>query len=739
MPSLKHILTCCFIWVFPIIVFSQRPDKHADAWLFGEKAGISFKSGVAQNIATNAMDTKRATATYADENGDLLLYSNGQKVWNKNGQVIQGADNLIDDDDPFYSGLIVPIPENPDQFYVFSIEKSSSSITELPIYYTKIDLSLNGGNGGVAESRMALWSGTSFGITSVKHCNNKDYWIIIHKGLGNQFLTFSITKDGITNASNPITSVVGTSFSGSSNTLAQEIIASQDGSKVLISRPGGPQFGFFELFGFDNSTGEITESLRTVPGLGQIGGIAFSPDAKYFYISRLRESKLSGSDLLNKYSLLQFSTSSNASDQIFEQTYVGTPDPSNSGSYIFEPGRFGKLRLGPDGKIYLAHRDANFLSVIHKPDELLDASNFEYQGLTLDQKSSSDLPNTVAADYPEAKATLIFQEDSLECNPSLYVKLEGVSETRSTFQWLQDGIEIPDATKKIYLTTGPGEYEVRVKDACDAEIFSNKKQLISGANLSPPDTEPLQQYCQGESIQPLSVFGNEIKWYRDSSGTDLLQEGGILIPKIDSNATGTYSFFVTQMDGSCESPPAEMQIIVLDASPLNLGDSILKECLNNRQIGLNLLSDTSEEIEWLFEGNVISNEANITVNQYGSYIVQKVEAFCPSADTVLIEDGCIKFYFPNAFTPNGDGDNDTFMLFGTGSFQFDFEIKDRRGTVMYIVKEQTFNDEPILLWDGNYGGKSAPVGVYSFYFQARVKEEGTFISQSRDGSISLLR
>jgi len=129
------------------------------------------------------------------------------------------------------------------------------------------------------------------------------------------------------------------------------------------------------------------------------------------------------------------------------------------------------------------------------------------------------------------------------------------------------------------LTTGPGECQVRIQNACDAEVFSNKKQLISGTNLSPPDLEPLQQYCQGDRIQPLSVSGNGIRWYADSLGMGLLQEGNKLRPKIDSEIIGIHRFFVSQMDGTCESLPVEMKIEVLDASPLNLGNSIRKECL----------------------------------------------------------------------------------------------------------------------------------------------------------------
>jgi len=81
-------------------------------------------------------------------------------------------------------------------------------------------------------------------------------------------------------------------------------VASDDGSKITISRPGEPQVGFFELFNVDNSTGKVTKSLKPVSDLGQISGIAFSANGNYLYISRLKQSL----DLKNTYAIHQYNT-----------------------------------------------------------------------------------------------------------------------------------------------------------------------------------------------------------------------------------------------------------------------------------------------------------------------------------------------------------------------------------------------------------------------------------------------
>ena len=68
------------------------------------------------------------------------------------------------------------------------------------------------------------------------------------------------------------------------------------------------------------------------------------------------------------------------------------------------------------------------------------------------------------------------------------------------------------------------------------------------------------------------------------------------------------------------------------------------------------------------------------------------------------------FYIPNAFTPDGDGINDSFI--GQGMFVNEFEmlIFDRWGNLIYKTDDIT---KP---WDGkaNSGNESAQMDVYIY-------------------------
>jgi gliding motility-associated-like protein len=66
------------------------------------------------------------------------------------------------------------------------------------------------------------------------------------------------------------------------------------------------------------------------------------------------------------------------------------------------------------------------------------------------------------------------------------------------------------------------------------------------------------------------------------------------------------------------------------------------------------------------------------------------------------------FYFPNTFTPNGDGKNDHFRGEGVGIANYLLMIFDRWGNLLYQTNNQN------EAWDGNYNDLPASQGIYGF-------------------------
>jgi len=89
-----------------------------------------------------------------------------------------------------------------------------------------------------------------------------------------------------------------------------------------------------------------------------------------------------------------------------------------------------------------------------------------------------------------------------------------------------------------------------------------------------------------------------------------------------------------------------------------------------------------------------------------------------------------KVFVPNAFTPNGDGQNDKWLVSATGIVFIDLKIFNRWGEKVF--ETNNVNEG----WDGNYKGKNAYAGVYSYVLTA-VFLDGE--SRKYIGGVTLIR
>jgi gliding motility-associated-like protein len=89
---------------------------------------------------------------------------------------------------------------------------------------------------------------------------------------------------------------------------------------------------------------------------------------------------------------------------------------------------------------------------------------------------------------------------------------------------------------------------------------------------------------------------------------------------------------------------------------------------------------------------------------------------CTAQDSMLITvEFTPKVYVPNAFSPNNDGINDEFYLFGDGIAEVRLlRIFDRWGEMVYEKTNFPPND-PLYGWDGKFKGKPMNSDVFAYY------------------------
>jgi gliding motility-associated-like protein len=105
---------------------------------------------------------------------------------------------------------------------------------------------------------------------------------------------------------------------------------------------------------------------------------------------------------------------------------------------------------------------------------------------------------------------------------------------------------------------------------------------------------------------------------------------------------------------------------------------------------------------------------------------------CYATDSNTIELGKgPPVYIPNAFTPNGDGVNDYFSVYGTTLQSVGMTVFDRWGEKVFDSGTSQWAS-----WDGTYKGVLQPPGIYVYYVRL-VYLNGT--QEAKQGSLTLIR
>ena len=107
------------------------------------------------------------------------------------------------------------------------------------------------------------------------------------------------------------------------------------------------------------------------------------------------------------------------------------------------------------------------------------------------------------------------------------------------------------------------------------------------------------------------------------------------------------------------------------------------------------------------------------------HITYRVEAELDS----ITGDTLFAIYIPNAFTPNGDGINDSFSPQGQGFDAEDYELSifNRWGDVIFLTRDSNSG------WAGSYGGRIVPEGAYAYRIDVKNQLDGS--NHAYDGHV----
>jgi gliding motility-associated-like protein len=353
-----------FIFLLLFISFTGIAQKIDNNWFFGNYAAINFSNNEPQEVVGSALATLEGSASISDENGNLLFYTNGVTVWNKHNQVMENGTGLNGHRSTTQSALILQNPKDRNIFYLFTVgEKADKN----GLNYHKVDMNKNNGLGAVIFKNKKVLAPVCEKLAGARHANNKAYWVVVKKWETNIFYSYFVTDIGLKDVVISKTGPVTNDFNNDKqNNEAIGYMVFSNSFKMVALVNNIPQGGEINLYGFDNSSGQLY-FYKTIRTSEYVYGVEFSPNEQFIYVTYDR-----GEVALRQYEI-------STGKETFKVMANGL--------------QYGALRLAPNQKIYVV-KSGKQLDVIENPNGLGDDCNYKKNVFTFSKATNGyGLPN----------------------------------------------------------------------------------------------------------------------------------------------------------------------------------------------------------------------------------------------------------------------------------------------------------------------------------------------------------
>ena len=220
--------------------------------------------------------------------------------------------------------------------------------------------------------------------------------------------------------------------------------------------------------------------------------------------------------------------------------------------------------------------------------------------------------------------------------------------------------------------------------------------------------------CPGEAVQLNTVFDPNATYSWTSTDPDFPENpGDETNPTLTVRPTGTTTYTLTADNGLCEPVTAEVTIDVVSFGELNVSASatILRPG-DAATLTADLEGGTAIDVyTWVGTDGTSYVGPEITVSPQQTTTYSVLVTVGPNCEqlTAEITINVIAVDVPNAFTPNGDGDNDFFNFTSAGEVGevLRFQVFNRWGQLVY-------DNDSAGGWDGRKDGNPQPSDVYAY-------------------------
>lgn len=692
----------------------------ANIWYFGNGAGLDFneEDGLPpppRSIAeAHAMDAPEGTSTMSDRNGDVLFYTDGRTVWNRENGVMPNGTAIGGDSTSAQSVVIIPFADDDTQYYVFTTEEVYGENNYL-LKYSVVDMKEDDGRGNVIVKDITLFSRSTERLIAVDGS-----WLVAHEYGNNTFRAYPITADGI---GAPVLSSEGSVHSLNDEFSGQASMKfSADATNIAVALIEGND-DYVELFEFDGMTGEITEFEYRIdlneggPALNdQVYDVHFSPGAQKVFASMNNRNRANPGGRILEYRIDSLST---ADSRLASRTDI------TQGSGLSH--NIGAMQTGPDGQIYVAVEtpgnpgNSAFVSSIAASEDTLQASGFNPQQVILSVGNSRlGLPNYVYNNQDQLMSPSMSAPDTTCVDQRIELTGGGTSdideflwriveEATNTTVFSAPGMD----TAYVFPQGQQGRFNVSLNIFNRCGFDTTLVQTIDVFDIpAPPSIPSAVSICEGD-VEPLNANasntpGLTFEW-TDSQGN--VVSNSALFTVTDPEI---YTVTITNA-GGCTStgsvfagPPFEISLpeaqTICQNDPLTLDPQVT--AFNYVWTVLNPDNSTTSL------PNQQRADVNSSIPGVYTYVVSIEDPITPGCfvnDSTVVTIGAIPMATASNIVNVACGDsNGSFDFNLTTSGSYTYEVTDNSGTV--VDQNSAFNGPG----PATVSGLSA--GIYSVQF-----------------------
>ncbi len=357
--------------------YQINPDAKRDyIWVLGNgriesvyTGGLNFDFNYEPMIYgsfSHGLNMGVGNSVICNEEGDLLFFTNGMYVGDRNGDIMPHGDSLnfgywyqqYDSVNQgyriFFSSVIIKDPGCDSIYYIFHMHGNDDGLNVDKLLMTKVSMTRNNGLGDVISKNNCVIEDSlgQGGLSAIRHSNNNDWWLFFGEANQSKYFRILIDPEGI-----HIFDKLNIGFVIPNRDCVSAF--SPDGTKFafISDLPTNPntQLSFHPagVFDFDRSTG-LLSNYRDISFLDSntwVYGCSFSPNSRFLYAPLGK--RLYQWDLQDSF------------NPNFEATVVATWDGFRYMNIV--PTMFGFIHGAPDGKIYITSATPYF-HIINQPD-----------------------------------------------------------------------------------------------------------------------------------------------------------------------------------------------------------------------------------------------------------------------------------------------------------------------------------------------------------------------------------